>query len=51
MSHASSPHSENAELQTWQILFLSCVHSVIQVSELQFVIAILNLLLCENTLS
>ena len=28
---------------------LSCVHSVIQISQLQFVIAISNLLSCENT--
>ena len=29
---------------------LSCVHSVIQISQLQFAIAISNLLSCENTL-
>ena len=33
-----------------EVFSLSCVHSVIQISQLQFVIAILNLLLCENTL-
>ena len=47
-SHASSPISGMLIRKFGEVFSLVCVHSVIQISQLQFIMASSNLLLCEN---
>ena len=50
ISHASSPSSGMLNRKLGKVFSLMCTLGLIQISELQFVIAILNLLSCENAL-
>ena len=50
MSHTSSTRSGMLNRKLSEVFSLVCTYSVIQILQLQIVIAIFNLLSCENTL-